>query len=558
MTGHTLRTGDSSHSRVTEPSPARNSPISMMNTLLRHVLTGIAVCVVAASTAAAQDLLLQYDFFTGNVSYFRYYVDGKTYQTMENTVGSGSRVMVRVVNLNQNIYSVNSLSTGRPIELPERRTNLLIALADARKAAVATTPVPSRDRWDVRIGAARAGNAGDRRAYPGTFGATARGVDVSTIAKGLMARIQGQESSFHTALARFYSTVDQTISKAAPLGSLLEASAESRNLSEAAIKRQVVDVLQTVLGDGPQGRTSGFSIGDIIKYSASGYGTMSSALDDVQKEYIQLDASYEQMLALVEKYPSALGIAVSDTSINGGFVPVERWIQNDHRTEMINHLIRATSLLDQIRPEWNNYFREIAELYTAIQAMAFSYQYEIPAIGDRVGVKIEIHDHGTRAERARGDGARLVSSRLYEVPVVGGWKVNASLGMAGSYFFHHQNGFGVVDGRIASALVDRFTPSAAAYFHLYRRSASPITFGPTIGAGMALNRLHAAQFMLGGSLILGDGEQMVITGGMIGGQVAKLAPGYLVGSPAIGNSIPTEEGFDVGLFVGMSYTLFGR
>lgn len=531
----------------------------MMNILPRHLLTGFAAWLAALSTAAAQDLLLQYDFFTGDVSYFRYYVDGKTYQTVENTVGQGSRVVVRVVNLNQNIYSVNALSTGRPIELPERRTNLLTALSDARKAALTATPQPTRDRWDMRLDAARARDEADRRAYGGTVGGGAqRSTDISTIAKGMMARIHGQENAFHKAVAKYYSTIDQIISRAAPLASLLEATAESRNLSEAALKRQVIDILQSALGDAPQGRTAGFSISDIIKYSGTGYSVMSSALEDVQKLYIELDASYEQMLALVEKYPSALGIAVSDTSVNGGFVPVARWIQNDHRTEMINQLIRATSVLDHLRPEWNNYFREIAELYTAIQAMSFSYQYEIPAVGDRVNVKIDIHDHGTRIERARGDGVRLVSSRQYEIPVVGGWKINASLGMAGSYFFHHQNGFGIVDGRITSALIDRFTPSAAAYFHIYRRSASPVTFGPTIGAGMALNRLHAAQFMLGGSLVLGDGEQMVITTGMIGGQVAKLAPGYTIGSPFTGNTVPTEEGFDVGLFVGMSYSLFGR
>ncbi len=542
-----------------EPIPARCFQRSMMNLLPRHLLTGIAVLLAAIPTVTAQDLLVQYDFFSGDVSYFRFYVDGKTYQTVDNSVGKGSRVVVRVVNLNQNIYSVNALSTGRPISLPSRSTDLIAALSDARKAGAAAVPSPTRDRWDARIDAARAredANVRAGRAQAG--GGGSRGTDVSTVAKGLMSRIQGQENAFHRALAKYYSTIDQTISRAAPLGSLLEATAESRNLSEVAVKRQVIDVLQSILGDAPQGRTAGFSISDIIKYSASGYAVMSAALEDVQKFYIELDASYEQMLALVEKYPSALGIAVSDTSLNGGFLPVERWIQNDHRTETITELIRATSVLDHLRPEWNSYFREIAELYSAIQAMSFSYQFEIPADGDRVEVKIDIHDHGTRAERARGDAVRLVSSRNYEVPVVGGWKINASLGMAGSYFFHHQNGFGIVDGKITSALIDRFTPSAAAYVHIYRRAAAPITFGPTIGAGMSLNRLHAAQFMLGGSLVMGDGEQMVITTGMIGGQVAKLTPGYYIGAPVVGNTVPTEEGFDVGLFIGMSYSLFGR
>lgn len=525
----------------------------------RHLLTGIVFSLVVVSATTAQDLLLQYDFFTGDVSYYRYYVDGKTYQTVENTVGRGSRVVVRVINLNQNIYSVNSLSTGRPIELPERSINLLTSLVDARRAAYVSASAPTRDRWETRLESSRLRSEMARRSPRRSSGSGgAVDMDVSSVARSLMARIRGQEGAFQASLAKFHATVDQTVGRAAPLGGLLESAAESRNMAEAAVKRQVIEILQSVLGDAPQGRPSGFSVADIVKYSSNAYGSMSSALNDVEKLYIELDESYEQMLALVEKYPSALGIAVSDTTMNGGFVPVERWIQNDHRNEIRARLDHAIGMLDALRAAWNDYFREIAELYTAIQAMSFNYQYEVVATEDRVSIPIEIHDRGARAERARGDAVRLVASRLYTVPVVGGWKINTSIGVAGGYFFRHQITYGLLDGRITSAVINRFTPMGAALVHLYHRNAGPVAFGPTIGIGLSLNDLRALQFMLGGSLVMGDQEHIVLSAGMLGGQVAKLSPGFSIGSTVNGSTIPTEAGFDVGLFVGMSYGLFGR
>lgn len=526
---------------------------------VRHVLTVAVLLLAGLQAGSGQDLQLQYDFFTGDVTYFRYYVDGKTYQTTDNTVGKGARVVVRVVNLNQNIYSVNSLSTGRPIELPPGTVDLLEALREARKASVDPSVSPSRDRWDVRLAAAQARQTEAARHASRALAAGARNAtDVSVVAKGMMSRIKGQEGQFRAALARFYTTVDQVVGRAAPLRGLLEATAESRNMTETAVKRQVIDLLQTVLGDAPQGRTAGFSVGDIVKYSSAGYSTMSTALSDVEKIFIELDESYEQMLALVEKYPSALGIVVSDTSVSNGFIPVERWIQNDHRREVVDRLESAIGMLDHLRNPWNNYFQEIAELYSAIQAMSFNYQFEVVANDDEVSVPIHIHDRGTRAERARGDAIRLVASRQYNVPVVGGWKVNTSIGISGSYFFRHQVEYGLVDGKISSGLIDRFTPAAAAFIHLYRRTAGPVTIGPVFGIGMSLNHLRAAQFMLGGSIVMGESDRVMISAGMMGGQVEKLSPGYYEGSAIVGSSVPTEEGFDVGLFVGMSYGLFGR
>lgn len=520
----------------------------------------VGLAIAMASPLQGQDLLLQYDYVSGDVGFFRYYIDGKTFQTTENTVGFGARLVVKVVNVNQNIYSVNSISTGRAIAASSERVDLLGAVANARKmrpqVVAAAEMYPSRDRAsgdnDIKPGQRRRAPAARPRIRASNVPS-----EIVTAARELMTKIAKQEHGFYGGLQKYNNVVDQTIQRAAPLVELLEAAAEARNASEALVKRRVTEALQIVLPDNPQNKTAGYNVGDIMKYASSGYSTMSDALNTLQNLYIDLDASYEQMLALATKYPEARGIMISDTSAGNTFIRVDNWVQETHRNQVRYDLQGAISLLESVEQSWTDYFRNVAEVYSAIQDMSFSYQYEVVATGDHVDVEIKIHDRGTRQERLRGEGIHLVSNRSYAIPVNGGWKMNTSLGLAGNYYFHNQSTFSVrPDNQIAEASIDRFTPALTAMLHLYRRSAGAITFGPAVGLGLTFNESKGASILLGGSAILGESERLVATLGLLGGEVTKLTPGYQIGSQA-NPAIPiTTTGFDYGIFFGMSYNIF--
>lgn len=151
----------------------------------------------------------------------------------------------------------------------------------------------------------------------------------------------------------------------------------------------------------------------------------------------------------------------------------------------------------------------------------------------------------------------------FELNVYGGLHINASLGVSFAQFFDRPQGYFVRDGVISSNKKDAFTPLLTSFVHFYRQGRGAASFGGSFGLGIPLGGsggLESVTFFLGPSLVLGRGERIVLSGGLMGGKIEQLGQGYAVGDtfdpdPAL---LQTEQVYRLGYFVGLSFNLLSN
>lgn len=146
--------------------------------------------------------------------------------------------------------------------------------------------------------------------------------------------------------------------------------------------------------------------------------------------------------------------------------------------------------------------------------------------------------------------------------VYGGLRINASLGVGFGQFFDRPLDFYVRDSVIGSAEKDAFNPYLTSFVHFYRQSRGDVSLGGSFGIGIPLggeNGLDNVAFFLGPSLVLGRGQRIVLSAGLLGGKVNKLTGGYQVGDAFARDSseLQTESRYELGYFVGLSFNLVG-
>jgi len=140
--------------------------------------------------------------------------------------------------------------------------------------------------------------------------------------------------------------------------------------------------------------------------------------------------------------------------------------------------------------------------------------------------------------------------------------VNASIGVAFGQLFSQPQSFFVRDSSIRSEDKDSFFPIVTSFFHFYGQTAGNTAFGGSFGIGLPIvssGGVQSASFFLGPSLIIGRGERIVVTSGIMGTRVERLAQGYEVGDRFISqaNNVPTKTVYELGYFLGLSFNVLG-
>lgn len=158
---------------------------------------------------------------------------------------------------------------------------------------------------------------------------------------------------------------------------------------------------------------------------------------------------------------------------------------------------------------------------------------------------------------------RVVQLAPVVVPVYGGFKVNASVGIGFGRFFNKPERYFVQDDVIRAEPGDRFSPVISSFFHFYRQGAGNVSYGGSFGIGFPLtsaNESQSVSFFLGPSLYLGRRERVVLTAGLMGGRVTRLANGLQVGQTIDlgGGVLPTYSPYELGCFVGLSFNLLAQ
>ncbi|MEZ4935601.1 MAG: hypothetical protein R2788_26125 [Saprospiraceae bacterium] len=195
--------------------------------------------------------------------------------------------------------------------------------------------------------------------------------------------------------------------------------------------------------------------------------------------------------------------------------------------------------------------------YEAIAANDFSETFRMDADGDHTLIKVRLLP---KDSTGRTDPQAAVEFPPLKIPVFGGLKINTSIGLSFGKFFDQPYSYFVKDSLIARQEMDQFTPMLTSFFHFYPQSNGQVSVGGSFGIGLPIagnDGQQSISFFLGPSLIIGKGERIVVSTGLMGGRKEKLANAYLVGdsfSSEIDN-VPTYSRYEMGFYFGLSFNL---
>jgi hypothetical protein len=188
----------------------------------------------------------------------------------------------------------------------------------------------------------------------------------------------------------------------------------------------------------------------------------------------------------------------------------------------------------------------------------FSKLYRHTAEGDNLSLQLIL----TPIDSAQTPGVATKHVPNILVDVYGGFKVSAGLGLSFGQFFQRPQDYFVRDSLIRSSAKDAFTPYLSSFVHFYRQGRGAVSLGGSFGVGIPLGDgggLEALSFFLGPSLVMGRGERIVLSTGVMGGKVQQLGDGYSRGDyfEADASLLKTESRYQLGYFVGLSFSLIG-
>ncbi len=228
--------------------------------------------------------------------------------------------------------------------------------------------------------------------------------------------------------------------------------------------------------------------------------------------------------------------------------------QEEEITDMENKLLQLVTELPEVD------ISKLAALwreYEALQANTFSKNYRAGVDGDQITFNIQF----TPNEIGQSNKAPRMQMAPIEVAVAGGFKVNASIGVAFGQLFDRPQSYFVRDSIIRAEDKDSFLPIIASFFHFYGQSKGNISFGGNFGIGLPISgdSGQSASFFLGPSLIIGRGERLVLNGGLMGTRVERLAQGFEVGDrfQSEVNNVPTKDVYEMGYYLGLSFNILG-
>lgn len=211
-------------------------------------------------------------------------------------------------------------------------------------------------------------------------------------------------------------------------------------------------------------------------------------------------------------------------------------------------------LKEKSAAEWENLRLRLKE----VTQMPFALHQEQIAERDQLTCEVEVTLQEAAAGRLGLEAGAPYRKRTIVVQAYGGFKVNASVGMAFGSFFRPQEKYFVRESQIESRREGMFVPALASFLHFYTVGKNNLSWGGSVGVGAQQGQSLA--FFLGPSLLLGKRDRLVVTAGIMGARAERLDEGYAAGEGFDGDSgdLPLFQPYEAGVFVGMSFNLFGN
>lgn len=285
-----------------------------------------------------------------------------------------------------------------------------------------------------------------------------------------------------------------------------------------------------------------------------------------------LEAEFAQAAGAFEKKSAALNILVNQA--------VDLGIEDAQYTQYVENLQASNGRARDLSKRVGEYARSLQSNQSAwssislqeltaiqltcreIQESKFVRDVQIPAEGDAVVITIDLLARDTTALRILGGapGAK-VRTKSITLPTRGGLKIRPTIGVHFSQFSSPAQKFGTQNDVIVADNADFFAPTVASMLNFYPGGNQRVRIGGAFGVGLPVlqaNEDPSLQFFLGPTLVFGRSKQIMLSGGVLGGKVKRLARGFAVGDafdPSFGD-IPTNSRYELGYFVGLSFNFF--
>ena len=198
----------------------------------------------------------------------------------------------------------------------------------------------------------------------------------------------------------------------------------------------------------------------------------------------------------------------------------------------------------------------LRQTYEELNSNIFSYSFPpVQAKGDEVNFEIVV-----KQKRGVPPEYKSYKNLAQTVPVTGGWKISAGLGMAFGVLTTKNYNYSVVNKTIVGDELDDFSPLIVSFAHAYKKSTKSLNVGGSFGVGFPLqggSGIESVAFFLGPTILLGKQQKFLITFGLMGAKVNRLSSGFKAGDAwdSLSSTLPTVQKYETGYFLGISYDL---
>lgn len=213
---------------------------------------------------------------------------------------------------------------------------------------------------------------------------------------------------------------------------------------------------------------------------------------------------------------------------------------------------------------------EIEQYYNSIAYTPFVYICNTKALSDDIMLDLDIFEISNAQKSViistgsaeNTDTLKKIRTKRFNVKVKGDIKINTSVGLGFPSYFNHNQLYTNKDSIITSSSGNNFAPTIGTFVNFYPYTARNVQYGGTFGVGIPLDKegTGSINFFLGGSMIMGNANKVVLSGGVALGQLRvldkNLKPGDKLQSQF--EQIPLRNGFKPGAFLALSFQIAGK
>ena len=464
--------------------------------------------LLAGSSVFGASLLIQYDFLSNDITYYKVSASGEKQAISKPRVDRNQTVKIEVVNFNPFVYTAKA--TYNRVEFDEG---------------------PQMGFFNM-INPLSLGGGGS------SFLSQLVGIgdDPSRGSAGVLSMPEAREA--YLAIEKTYETLYKT--------------------------EQLINNIDFVLNKVYRLKYNPYLPGDSIKSFTNILLTSLFAQKSIQtQDFLVLgntinqtvSGGYSAIALQVENFEKAYNKYASSRSTFEGEGLDKKVRAMGYEAQQFVKSFDATSLLNKLD--------NLEMMYLSVMNTPYQFSTNEVAKGDELQITLDFYlnpvSDGNGNAPAGYDISNMnkVKSTDFDITVTGDLKITSSLGLAFPYYSDNMN-FINKDSIVTPITGNNYTPNITAYLNFYPYTGRGMMVGGTFGVGVPISDdTRNFNFLMGGALIFGSDNRMVVNFGASLGPVDRVGQGFATGDNLgdLTTPVPVTTGYQWGYFVGFSFTL---